>query len=56
MEAYAGCARGPLAVTEQLADSLMALPMGSHVTADVAAQVAGEVRRILEQARQPVSS
>jgi dTDP-4-amino-4,6-dideoxygalactose transaminase len=56
MEAYAGCARGPLPVTEQLADSLMALPMGSHVTPGVATQVAGEIHRILEQARQPVSS
>jgi dTDP-4-amino-4,6-dideoxygalactose transaminase len=46
----------PLPVTERLADSLMALPMGGHVSAEVAGRVADEVRRIVERARESVSA
>jgi dTDP-4-amino-4,6-dideoxygalactose transaminase len=43
-------------VTIKLAGSLLALPMGAHVSAVVAEQAAGEVRRIIHRARQTVSA
>lgn len=50
-------ARGQsLPVTEHLADTLLALPMGGHVSAQVAERVAGEVRRIVLRAREAVSA
>jgi len=33
-----------LPITERLADTVLALPLGVHVTPDVARQVAGEIR------------
>jgi dTDP-4-amino-4,6-dideoxygalactose transaminase len=47
MAAFAPYAPGTLAVTDELAGSLLALPMGAHVSQTVAARVAGEVRRII---------
>jgi dTDP-4-amino-4,6-dideoxygalactose transaminase len=50
-------AEGPsLPVTDSLAATLLALPMGAHVSAAVAERVAGEVRRIINRARQAVSA
>jgi dTDP-4-amino-4,6-dideoxygalactose transaminase len=54
--AEAAAAAPPLPVTEHLADTLLALPMGVHVTAAVAERVAGEVRRIFQRARKTVSA
>ena len=52
MEAFAAClppARR-LPVTERLAATLVALPMGAHVTPDVARDVAREIRAVVEAA------
>lgn len=50
-------ASGPsLPVTDHLAATLLAVPMGAHVSAAVAERVAGEVRRIIGRARQAVSA
>jgi dTDP-4-amino-4,6-dideoxygalactose transaminase len=46
----------PLPVTDQLAGTLLALPMGAHVSAEVAGRVAGEVRRIIARGRQVISA
>lgn len=40
-----------LAVTDRLADTLVALPMGAHVTPEVASEVAREVRNIVARGR-----
>ena len=40
-------ADGRLPVTDRLADTLLALPMGGHVDTDVARRVAGEIRALL---------
>lgn len=57
MEAFASCATvGPLAITEQLAASLVALPMGPHVTPAVALDIADDIRRIIASGREPVSA
>lgn len=47
MEAFRRFAAGSLPVTEALADSLLALPMGAHVSPAVAERVAAEVGRIV---------
>lgn len=47
MAAFAPFAAEALPVTEALAGSLLALPMGGHVSAAVAERVAAEVRRIV---------
>lgn len=46
MESFAGYVRPEqaLPITERLADTVLALPLGVHVTPDVARQVAGEIR------------
>jgi dTDP-4-amino-4,6-dideoxygalactose transaminase len=57
MEAFASFATaGPLATTERLASTLLALPMGAHVFPTVAARVAREIRRIIARAREVVSA
>jgi dTDP-4-amino-4,6-dideoxygalactose transaminase len=57
MEAFVKFATaGPLAITERLAASLLALPMGAHVSPSVACQVAYEIRRIVSRAREVVSA
>lgn len=58
MGAFSAAAAGapPLPVTEHLAESLLALPMGSHVTPQVADHVAREVRRVVLGAKQGVSA
>jgi dTDP-4-amino-4,6-dideoxygalactose transaminase len=45
-----------LSVSENLADSLVALPMGSHVTPAVAESVALRIRDMVARARQAVSA
>ncbi len=45
-----------LPITEHLAESLVALPMGSHVTPAVAGRVAAEIRRAVARAREAVSA
>lgn len=55
MKAFAGATvSGSLAVTDQLAATLVALPMGGHVSPDVAERVAGEIQRIITRAREAV--
>jgi len=54
--AEAAAASPPLPVTDHLADSLLALPMGAHVSAAVAGRVADEVRQIIARGRQVVSA
>jgi len=55
MKAFAeATVSGSLAVTDQLATTLLALPMGGHVSPAVAVRVANEVRRIIVQAREAV--
>ena len=44
-----------LPVTDRLADTLLALPLGVHVTPDVAREVAGEIRRALS-VREPLAT
>ncbi len=51
MEAFRGFATNSLPVTEALADSLLALPMGAHVSPAVAERVAAEVVRIVARSR-----
>jgi len=55
MEAFARFATvGPLTITERLAASLLALPMGAHVTPTVAVRVADEILRIVARSREAV--
>jgi dTDP-4-amino-4,6-dideoxygalactose transaminase len=56
MEAFRGFATNPLPVSESLADSLLALPMGGHVSPAVAERVAAEVARIVARSRGLVSA
>lgn len=57
MEAFASCPTfGALPVTERLAATLLALPIGSHVTPNVAVRVAETIKQILTSAREPVSA
>lgn len=58
MGAFARFAKegAPLPVTDRLAGSLVALPMGGHVSAAVAEKVAREVRRIICRANKTVSA
>lgn len=56
MEAFRGFATSPLPVSESLADSLLALPMGAHVAPAVAERVAAEVARIVAHSRSLVNA
>jgi dTDP-4-amino-4,6-dideoxygalactose transaminase len=57
MEAFARFATaGALPITERLASTLLALPMGAHVTPAMAVHVSGEIRRIVAEAREAVSA
>lgn len=56
MKAFRSCAAGALSVTEDLAGSLLALPMGGHVSPAVAERVAAEVRRIVGRSSAPVTA
>ncbi len=55
MKAFASATvSGSLAVTNQLAETLLALPMGGHVSPAVAVRVADQVRRDIARAREIV--
>jgi dTDP-4-amino-4,6-dideoxygalactose transaminase len=57
MEAFAGFATaGALPITERLESTLLALPMGGHVSPAVAYRVASEIHRIVVEARDAVSA
>jgi dTDP-4-amino-4,6-dideoxygalactose transaminase len=46
----------PLPITDHLANSLVALPMGGHVTPAVACRVAAEIRQSVARAREAISA
>jgi dTDP-4-amino-4,6-dideoxygalactose transaminase len=56
MQAFAGYVGHPdaLPITDRLAASLLALPMGGHVTVDVAREVAAAVREAMVESREAV--
>jgi dTDP-4-amino-4,6-dideoxygalactose transaminase len=57
MEAFARFATaGPLPISERLAATLVALPMGAQVCPQVAFRVADEIRRIVTRAHEVVSA
>ncbi|MFM7138187.1 MAG: DegT/DnrJ/EryC1/StrS family aminotransferase [Planctomycetota bacterium] len=56
MEAFQPFAAGALPVTDALSASLLALPMGAHVSPPVAERVAAEVGRIVDRSRAAVTA
>jgi len=54
MRAFAGYFgdRPPLSITDRLAASLLALPMGAHVTGGVAREVAAQVREAVLESQE----
>jgi hypothetical protein len=54
MRAFAGYLgdRAPLLITDRLAASLLALPMGVHVTSEVAREVAAHVRQAVLESQE----
>jgi len=56
MAAFGAFSAGGLPVTENLAGSLLALPMGAHVSPTVAKRVAAEVRRIVPRTSAAVTA